>query len=78
MISLEQGEAVHDLANALQTARAKLDHALLLIRLGTTNDERIKLLTASASALAIMLEGIEIATRPEAGQEVNDGSQKTA
>jgi hypothetical protein len=74
MISLELETAYHDLANALQVVRLRLDHVLLLAKSDTTNDERIKLLTSSASALATMLESIEIATRPDAAGKVKDGT----
>ncbi len=66
MITLELDRAVHALGSDLQAARSRLDHLLLLAKDGTTNDERIKLLTRAASGLAGMLETIELATRPDA------------
>lgn len=63
MITLELGEAVHDVHGALQTVQSRLDAALLLAS-EATNDERIKLLSPAASKLHGMLESIERATKP--------------
>jgi hypothetical protein len=65
VIGLELDRAVHALTSELQAAQSRLDHALLLARDGTTNDERIKLLTSSASGLQRMLDAIETATTPD-------------
>jgi hypothetical protein len=70
VIGLELDRAVHALQSELQAAQSRLDHALLLARdEATTNDERIKLLTSSASGLQRMLDQIETATTPDPAKE---------